>query len=39
MVEGEDARVDNRIIKDERAKIDPERSILASNNDHLDRLG
>ncbi|EOR00477.1 hypothetical protein E3P92_03486 [Wallemia ichthyophaga] len=39
MVEGEDARVDNRIIKDERAKIDPERTINARNAELSDRVG
>lgn len=39
MVEGEDARVDNRIIKDERSKIDPERTISARNNELSDRIG
>ncbi|TIA86793.1 hypothetical protein E3P99_03570 [Wallemia hederae] len=39
MVEGEDARVDNRMIKDERSKIDPERTINARNAELSDRMG
>ncbi|KAI0311924.1 hypothetical protein OF83DRAFT_1166165 [Amylostereum chailletii] len=36
-VEGEDARIDARLLKDERAKTDPARSIFAQDNS--DRLG
>ncbi|KAF9645935.1 hypothetical protein BDM02DRAFT_3189283 [Thelephora ganbajun] len=35
-VEGEDPRVDSRMLKDERMKIDPDRSIY--NRDRSDRL-
>ncbi|KAI0270027.1 hypothetical protein BC834DRAFT_584211 [Gloeopeniophorella convolvens] len=36
-IEGEDARVDSRLIKDERAKSDPSRSLFVQ--DDSDRLG
>jgi len=36
-VEGEDIRKDARMIKDDRIKADPERSIF--NQDNSDRLG
>ncbi|KAI0264256.1 CHY zinc finger-domain-containing protein [Gloeopeniophorella convolvens] len=36
-IEGEDARVDSRLIKDERAKSDPSRSLFVQ--DGSDRLG
>ncbi|EIN11035.1 hypothetical protein PUNSTDRAFT_142898 [Punctularia strigosozonata HHB-11173 SS5] len=36
-VEGEDARIDSRMIKDERVKQDPTRSIF--NQDFTDRIG
>lgn len=38
-VEGEDARIDNRMLKDDRVKEKPERSLFAAQDmsDKLDR--
>ncbi|KAH9042934.1 hypothetical protein EDB83DRAFT_2507569 [Lactarius deliciosus] len=36
-IEGEDARIDSRLLKDERVKKDPSRSLYSQ--DHSDRLG
>ncbi|AAW47068.1 hypothetical protein CNBN0510 [Cryptococcus deneoformans B-3501A] len=39
-VEGEDARIDNRMLKDDRVKEKPERSLFAAQDmsDKLDRM-
>jgi len=38
-VEGEDVRVDSRMIKDERVKIDEEKTIWDIADDAVDKLG
>ncbi|OJJ32788.1 hypothetical protein ASPWEDRAFT_29932 [Aspergillus wentii DTO 134E9] len=38
-VEGEDARKDSRMLKDERVRADQERTIFSLGNDISDRLG